>query len=107
VRPIPGDVENGPTHWSAPTDDDSHMNTVGVPLGYIIRWFKTMTTNEYIRHVKLDHWKPFPKRLWHRSYWEHVIRNERALDAVRRYIARNLQRWDMDCYNPNAKRPSK
>jgi hypothetical protein len=30
----------------------------------MIDWFKTMTTNAYIRGVKQSAWPPFPGRLW-------------------------------------------
>ena len=83
------------------------MNLREVSLGRVIQWFKTMTTNEHIRRVKLDHWKSFPKHLWQRNYWEHVIRNEDALHAVRRYIAQNPDCRELDYYNPNADRSSK
>src|SRR5438876_2594519 len=38
--------------------------------GRVVEWFKTMTTNEYIRHVKEDGWAPFQGRLWQRNYYE-------------------------------------
>jgi REP element-mobilizing transposase RayT len=59
------------------------------PLGNVIQWFKTMTTNEYIRKVKLDNWPQFNKRLWQRNYFERIIRNERELNGIRKYIADN------------------
>lgn len=31
--------------------------------------------------------------VWQRGYWEHIIRHERALEHIRRYIALNPQRW--------------
>ena len=34
-----------------------------VSLSNIMQWFKTMTTNEYIRNVKHNDWKPFHERL--------------------------------------------
>lgn len=33
-------------------------NSKRLPLQKIIQWFKTMTTNEYIREVKNNHWPP-------------------------------------------------
>jgi putative transposase len=38
--------------------------------------------------------------VWQRSYYEHVVRNERELNAVRQYIAGNPARWAWDIYNP-------
>jgi putative transposase len=64
--------------------------------------FTTKTTKRYVDGVKYSDWPPYIKRLWQRNYWEHVIRSERALDAVRRYIAENPQRWDLDRCNAKA-----
>ena len=55
-------------------------------LARIVAWFKTMTTNAYIDGVRGGAWPAFEKRLWQRSYHEHVIRSEAKLDAIRRYI---------------------
>ncbi len=41
-------------------------------------------------------------RVWQRNYFEHIIRHERALNAIRRYIAENPLRWHLDRYNPHA-----
>ena len=40
----------------------------GVPLQTVVQWFKTMTTNEYIRGVKQFGWTPFWGKLWQRNY---------------------------------------
>src|SRR5690606_11595923 len=48
---------------------------IGSPLHCVVQWFKTMTTNEYIRGVKTKQWKPFDGKLWQRNYYEHIIRN--------------------------------
>jgi len=39
--------------------------------------------------------------VWQRNYYEHVIRNEEELDAIRQYIADNPGRWEEDSENPN------
>jgi REP element-mobilizing transposase RayT len=36
---------------------------------------------------------------WQRGYYEHVIRNEKALDRIRAYIAGNPARWADDPEN--------
>ena len=66
-----------------------------------IQWFKTMTTNDYIRHVRNDQWKPFQKRLWQRNYYEHIIKNENNFEKIRQYIKINPQIWCRDRNNPN------
>ena len=72
----------------------------GAPLPEIVQWFKTMTTNEYIRGVKTSGWPPFAGKLWHRNYYEHIIRNDESLNRIRNYIANNPREWEMDWENP-------
>jgi len=66
----------------------------------MIAWFETMTTNEYIRGVKHHQWRPFAGRLWQRNYYEHIIRDEQDLNAVREYTTNNPAGWDKDNENP-------
>jgi REP element-mobilizing transposase RayT len=75
-----------------------------VSLPAIVQWFKTMTTNEYIRGVKTSAWTPFPGKLWQRNYHEHIVRNEEDLAAIRRYIDNNPQQWALDDENPERQR---
>lgn len=69
---------------------------LGSKLSSAIQWFKTMTTNEYIRGVKNLNWQSFDRRLWQRNYWEHIIRNEGAYDRISNYIKRNPSKWAED-----------
>jgi REP element-mobilizing transposase RayT len=73
---------------------------IGSPLHEIIQWFKTMTTNEYIRGVKQNKWQSFNGKLWQRNYYEHVIRNEDDMNTIREYIINNPLRWGDDENNP-------
>ncbi|MGA2679328.1 MAG: transposase [Sedimentisphaerales bacterium] len=68
----------------------------GRPIYEMIRWFKTMTTNEYIRNVKQNHWEPFDGKLWQRNYYEQIIRDETSLRRVREYIIKNPRQWQQD-----------
>lgn len=70
----------------------------GPPLQDILRWLKTQTTNEYIKMVKNGILKPFDKHIWHRSYFDHVIRNENDLYETRKYIEHNPKKWILDKY---------
>jgi REP element-mobilizing transposase RayT len=58
-------------------------------FGDIVQWFKTMTTNEYIKNVKNNSWPSFHKRLWQRDYYERIIRNKEELNRIRKYIIEN------------------
>jgi putative transposase len=62
-------------------------------LPEIVQWFKTMTTNAYIRGVKELSWSPFPGRLWQRNYYEHIVRNNGDLNRLRLYIQNNPRKW--------------
>ena len=79
----------------------------GAPLPAIVQWFKTMTTNEYLRGVKTSGWAPFQGRLWQRNYYDHIIRDGESLNRIRQYIADNPTRWEFDPENPYAKTPNK
>ena len=72
----------------------------GSPLQRLVQWFKTMTTNEYIRDVKNQQWPPFNKKLWQRNYWEHIIRDEESLNRIRQYIIDNPLHWTIDSLHP-------
>ena len=90
----------GRTHRCAPTDtgcDEQILGEhAGSPLHTVIQWFKTMTTNEYIRGVKTLGWQPFDKKLWQRNYYEHIIRNDSSYQRIADYIINNPAKWETD-----------
>jgi REP element-mobilizing transposase RayT len=45
--------------------------------------------------------------LWQRNYYEHIIRDDKSLDAIREYIENNPANWANDRENPDVVRPSK
>lgn len=65
----------------------------GSPLHRVVQWFKTMSTNEYIRGVKNLGWRSFDGKLWQRNYYEHIIRNERSYQTIANYIINNPAKW--------------
>ena len=69
---------------------------VGSPLQRVIQWFKTMSTNEYIRNVKTNDWPPFNGKLFQRDYYEHIIRNEESFNNIANYINNNPANWNND-----------
>ena len=38
--------------------------------------------------------------VWQRNYYEHVIRNEKELELISKYIDYNPLNWQVDCDNP-------
>ena len=87
-----GHKETG-AHTGAPLRGDA-------PIPQIVQWFKTMTTNAYIRGVKNDAWIPFAGKLWQRNYYEHIVRDEGDLNNIRGYIENNALKWAEDEENP-------
>lgn len=58
------------------------------PLGRLVGVFKTMST----KHV--NEWRETPgEPIWHRNYYEHIIRDDADLRRIRDYIATNPARW--------------
>jgi putative transposase len=45
--------------------------------------------------------------VWQRDYYEHIVRDERALSAIRRYIQFNPTFWPYDRDNPEVLKPDK
>jgi putative transposase len=64
-------------------------------LGRLVGAFKTVSTKR-INEIRATLGHP----VWQRNYYEHVIRNEEELDAIRQYIADNPARWEEDRENP-------
>lgn len=64
-------------------------------LGAVIGGFKSAVSRE-VTAKNLSLVRP----LWQRNYHERVIRNDRELDAIRKYIRDNPARWDSDPDHP-------
>ena len=64
-------------------------------LSEIVRAFKTFSARR-INALHNTVGTPF----WQRNYYEHIIRNQSALDRIRQYIADNPARWSEDLENP-------
>ncbi|MBM3934286.1 MAG: transposase [SAR202 cluster bacterium] len=73
-------------------------------LPNIVERFKSLTTKLYIEGVKEANWLRFNQRLWHRNYYEHVVRGYKDLEAVREYIRLNPANWHRDEHNLGARR---
>jgi putative transposase len=72
-------------------------------IGQFVSWFKRMSSNEYIRNVKNEKWRPFGGRFWQRNYYEHIIRDENDLTRICEYIISNPANWHNDKNNPAKK----
>jgi len=62
-------------------------------VGSIVRGFKIGVT-KWIRANTDIH------EVWQRNYYEHIIRDDAALNQIRQYIIENPARWSEDTENP-------
>jgi len=71
-------------------------------LGIVVGNLKAVTARRIniIRHLP-------GADVWQRNYYEHVVRNERALQRIREYISNNPLSWDLDIENPANVRPGR
>ncbi|AFY91441.1 transposase [Chamaesiphon minutus] len=77
-------------------------NSVEHPtLGRIIGAFKSIVTDLYISGVKDQGWTPFDRRLWQRNYYEHIVRDDSALQKIQQYIRDNPLTWQTDSLYPD------
>jgi len=60
--------------------------------------FKTITTKLYINGIKNGDYPPFNKKVWQKSFYDHVIRNEQEYRMIWEYIDTNPLRWAEDKY---------
>ena len=64
-------------------------------LSEIVRAFKSFSTREINQHIVM-----FGQSFWQRNYYDHVIRDERDLHKIRKYIRGNPLNWEIDEENP-------
>jgi REP element-mobilizing transposase RayT len=87
----------------APTADQPSLRSPSQTIGAIVRGFKSAVTrqiNALRRTARVS--------VWQRNYYEHIIRSEASLNAIRCYIESNPLLWRYDAYNPAPKaRPRK
>src|SRR4030042_900894 len=83
-----GDPRRGGSR-TAPTNGPKRKT-----LGRLVGAFKTVSTKR-INEMRGTPGLP----VWQRNYYEHVIRDEDELNAIRRYIADNPTRWEEDPEN--------
>jgi len=72
------------------------INGTGNPsptLGNVIGWFKYQVTKRVNEHVGSH-----GKRVFQRSYHDHVIRGEKDYRKIWEYIEDNPHRWKEDCF---------
>lgn len=90
-------VEDSPmTNQVAPGDLGKSMSKYlqANSLGAIIGRFKGQVSRRVRKMPKCR-----DLTVWQRNYYDHIIRNEKSLNAIRDYIAMNPSRWTEDSYH--------
>ena len=64
-------------------------------LANVVRAFKSLSAIHVNRRLMRS------GSLWHRSYYEHIVRTDAELTAIHEYIQANPARWDDDENNPD------
>lgn len=85
---------------------DLGINDQRPSLSDLISRLKNITTYRYIQGVKNDGWPRFSGRLWQRSYYDHVIRDEQDYEVITDYIQSNPLNWGDDEENKKGARCS-
>ena len=81
----------GPQHAAALQMDDDHSTVKSKSLSAIVRSFKSAVTRE-INDLRGEKFPP----VWQGRFHDRIIRNERELAAIRRYIHNNPANWTAD-----------
>ena len=90
------DFSKGTMH-RAPTDPSSTLEQYGKPVSgsipTIIRSYKAAVTK------KINILRQTPGAVvWQRNYYEHIIRDEKELNRIQKYIIDNPAKWQNDKY---------
>lgn len=91
--------EVGAQHCCAPTLDGKNENRRKInvkpgSLGAIVRSYKSAVSYKINKQFNAT-------GIWQRNYHEHIIRNDREMGNVWRYIESNPVMWESDAENPN------
>jgi putative transposase len=82
--------------WIIPAPERINSNPT---LGDMIGAFKSLVFTVYLDWIQAND-PTRQAKFWQRNYYEHIIRNERELHAIRRYIRDNPAQWALDRDNP-------
>lgn len=62
----------------------------------VMHWLKSSTTTAYGYGVRNQGWPGYDGSLWQEGYYDHFVRSESELEAIRFYIQQNPARWTED-----------
>lgn len=83
---------------------DQRTGASPVPtLSNIIGAFKSKSAGKYLKFIKQNDLN-ISGKIWQRSFYDHIIRDEKDLNRIRTYIRDNSANWLQDENNINKKR---
>ena len=101
VAPNASNVQAGTGAGARPSECDRAGTSPArtARLGDIIGSFKSLCVYNWLKVVKGD---PLNRaaNIWHRNYYERIIRSANELAKIRKYIQENPAKWQSDENNP-------
>jgi len=85
-----------PNHVHAMIIINTGKSDPGKTLSDILQSFKRYSTVEYIKMVKSGELPPFDGKIWERSFYEHIIRDEADYKKHYDEIRSNPLSWESD-----------
>ena len=82
--------------WTIPQPEATNSNP---SLGDVVSAFKSLVFSVYLDWIN-THGLSRRAKFWQRNYYEHIVRDVRELNAIRRYIRANPENWLLDRDNP-------
>ena len=83
--------------WVIPTP----QSTTACPaLGEVVGAWKSLVTTVYLDWIN-QHDPTRRAKFWQRNYYDRIVRNDRALLAIRQYVRDNPKHWLDDPDNPS------
>ncbi|NOR46179.1 MAG: transposase [Candidatus Delongbacteria bacterium] len=77
-----------PTIQNEPERANKFQHIISGSIGSIIRGFKVGVTKWFRKNTNIYH-------VWHRNFFERIIRTEIELNNVRQYIIDNPKKWEL------------
>ncbi|HOT93141.1 MAG TPA: hypothetical protein PLN71_16385 [Anaerolineae bacterium] len=81
-----------PDKWIIPEPQRVNLNP---RVGDVVGAFQSLVFKVYFDWIRI-HDPTRRAKFWQRNYYEHIVRDERELKAIREYIRRNPAKWHAD-----------
>ena len=64
----------------------------------LINYKSNVTISKIIKHFKTNITREIEYSIWQKSFYEHIIRNEKEYSKIKEYIKNNVINWRKDKY---------